>query len=212
MWTGPRCFPRRSWGKLWDSNKIYCFLRDQSLSDSLYGWKFIKPRCNSGRRSTFAGNSALLPSDIIDFPMLPAQIFWCQTVSLLDVMWPRSNQWERALRKKKFQLYNNPCYNIQWIEHHASNARQFTVISFCLGILQDSAIPTSYVGPVGDTKRQLDLSIPEATSTPSKVSTPRRRCGALTRTGSACKNVISKGSLKCRRHSRMESSFIPDEC
>ena len=113
---------------------------------------------------------------------------------------------------KNFQLYNNPCYNIQWIEHHASNARHFTVISFSLGILEDSAIPTSYVGPVGDTKRQLDLSIPEATSTPSKVSTPRRRCGALTRTGSACKNVISKGSLKCRRHSRMESSFIPDEC
>ena len=113
---------------------------------------------------------------------------------------------------KYVQLYNNPCYNIQCIEHHASNARQFTFISFCLGILEDSAIPTSYVGPVGDTKRQLDLSIPEATSTPSKVSTPRRRCGALTRTGSACKNVIAKGSLKCRRHSRMESSFIPDEC
>ena len=113
---------------------------------------------------------------------------------------------------KYVQLYNNPCYNIQCIEHHASNARQFTFISFSLGILEDSAIPTSYVGPVGDTKRQLDLSIPEATSTPSKVSTPRRRCGALTRTGSACKNVIGKGSLKCRRHSRMESSFIPDEC
>ena len=96
----PSIFPKRSWGKLWDSNKIYCFLRDQSLSDSLYGWKFIKPRCNSGRLSTFAGNSALLPSDIIDFAMLPAQIFWCQTVSLLDVMWPRSNQWERALREK----------------------------------------------------------------------------------------------------------------
>ena len=33
-------------------------------------WKSIKPHCNGGRRSTFAGNSALLPSDccqLIDF-------------------------------------------------------------------------------------------------------------------------------------------------
>ena len=29
--------------------------------------------CSNGRRSTFAGNSALLPSDVIDFAMLPAQ-------------------------------------------------------------------------------------------------------------------------------------------
>ena len=27
---------------------------------------------NGGRRSTFAGNSALLPSDVIDFALLPA--------------------------------------------------------------------------------------------------------------------------------------------
>ena len=47
--------------------------------------KFIKPRCNSGRQS-FAGYSALLPSDVIDFAMLPAQRFWRETVSLLDVM------------------------------------------------------------------------------------------------------------------------------
>ena len=143
---------------------------------------------------------------------LPAQRFWWQTVSLLDVMWPRSNQWERALREKNSSYITIHVITSNGCEHYASNARQFTFISFSLGILEDSAIPTSYVGPVGDTKRQLDLSIPEATSTPSKVSTPRRRCGALTRTGSACKNVIAKGSLKCRRHSRMESSFIPDEC
>ena len=31
--------------------------------------------CNGSRRSTFAGNSALLPSDVIDFAMLPAQRF-----------------------------------------------------------------------------------------------------------------------------------------
>ena len=31
--------------------------------------------CNGSRRSTFAGNSELLPSDAIDLAMLPAQIF-----------------------------------------------------------------------------------------------------------------------------------------
>ena len=86
--------------------QIDCFPRDQSLSDLLYSWKFwsskfIKPRCNGARRSTFAGNSALLHSDVMDFAMLPAQIFRRETVSLLDVMWPRSNQWERALLAKK---------------------------------------------------------------------------------------------------------------
>ena len=51
-----------------EESKIYCFLREQSLSDLLYAWKcwswktFFKPRCNSSRRSTnaFASNSALL--------------------------------------------------------------------------------------------------------------------------------------------------------
>ena len=67
-----------------EGNKINCFPRDQSLTDFLYSWKFIKPRCNGGRRSTFAGDSALLPSDV--FAMLPAQRFWRETVLLLDVM------------------------------------------------------------------------------------------------------------------------------
>ena len=64
----------------------------QSLSDLLHSWKFlswkfIKPRCDSSQRSTFAiKNIALLPSDVIDFAMLPAQRFWRETVSLLDIM------------------------------------------------------------------------------------------------------------------------------
>ena len=33
----------------------------------------MKANRNGGRRSTFAGNSALLPTDVIDFAMLPAQ-------------------------------------------------------------------------------------------------------------------------------------------
>ena len=67
-------------------NKINCFQRDQSLSDMLYSWKFIKPRCNGSGRSTSAGNSALLPSDVIEIAaMLRSQRFWRKIVSFLDV-------------------------------------------------------------------------------------------------------------------------------
>ena len=38
----------------------------------------------SRKRSTFAGNSALLSSDVIDFAMLSAQRFWRETVSLYN--------------------------------------------------------------------------------------------------------------------------------
>ena len=31
-----------------EGNKINCFPRDQSLSDLLYSWEFIKPRYNGG--------------------------------------------------------------------------------------------------------------------------------------------------------------------
>ena len=55
-----------------EGNKINCFPHDQSLSVLLYSWKSIQPRGNGGPRSTFAGNSALLPSDVIVFSMLPA--------------------------------------------------------------------------------------------------------------------------------------------
>ena len=37
---------------------------------------------NSGRRSTLVGNSTMLPSDVIDFAVYPAQRFWRETVSL----------------------------------------------------------------------------------------------------------------------------------
>ena len=66
--------------------KINCFPKDQSLSDLLYSWKFIKPRCHGGRRTTFEGNSTLLPFDVIDFAMLPAHRFCRETFSLSDVM------------------------------------------------------------------------------------------------------------------------------
>ena len=52
-----------------------CFPSDKSLSDLLHSTK--RKTCNGnnngGRRSTFASNSALLPSDVIDFALLPAQ-------------------------------------------------------------------------------------------------------------------------------------------
>ena len=67
-----------------------------------WSWKYTKPRCNGGRQSTFAHNSALTWRNVIDFTMLPAQRFWRETVLLLDVMWPRTNQRERALLRKKF--------------------------------------------------------------------------------------------------------------
>ena len=51
-----------------------CFPRDQSLIDLLYSTKrkTCNGNSNGGRRSTFAGKSALLPSDVIDFALLPA--------------------------------------------------------------------------------------------------------------------------------------------
>lgn len=98
--------------------------------------------------------------------------------------------------------------------------RSFSILSFysihmstdSIENLDDSVVPSAPQGPVGNTKRQLDLSLPEAASTPSrKVTTPRRRCGAQTKTGSACKRVISNGSLRCNSHSRIEASYILDE-
>ena len=41
---------------------------------------------HGGRRSTFAGNSALLPSYVIDFEMLLAHRLWPERVSSLAVM------------------------------------------------------------------------------------------------------------------------------
>ena len=36
--------------------------------------------------------------------------FWRETLSLIDVMWPLSNQWERTMLEKDFQLNNNLQY------------------------------------------------------------------------------------------------------
>ncbi|XP_058960945.2 protein brambleberry-like [Pocillopora verrucosa] len=94
-----------------------------------------------------------------------------------------------------------------------NNTRNMLDTTDSIESLDESALTLTPKGPVGNTKRQLNLSYPEAASTPSsKVTTPRRRCGALTKTGSACKRVIANGGFKCTTHLRMDSSYIPDEC
>ena len=51
-----------------------------------------------------------LPSEVIDFAMLPAQRFWQQTVSLFAVMWPPSHHWECTLLEKNSQLKKKYCF------------------------------------------------------------------------------------------------------
>ena len=87
--------------------------------------KFIKNRCNGGRRSTFAGNSAGVTLWCHRFfAMLPDQRFWRETVSLLDVMWPRSNQWDSTLLRRNFQLYNKVHYGL------CENSELFIILEF----------------------------------------------------------------------------------
>ena len=86
-----------------------CTPRDQSLSDLLHSTerKPCNGNNNGGRRSTFAGKSALLPSDVIDFALLPAQrllagnsfIFRCHVTSKQPMR-------ARAVRGK-IQVYKN---------------------------------------------------------------------------------------------------------
>ena len=97
------CFPRISGGK------INCLLREQSLSDLLKGGKIWSSNVKRSyspfqtvrdfiQIATKAyGNRALLPSDVIDccngvffLQCCSLRHFWRETVSMLDVMWPRS--------------------------------------------------------------------------------------------------------------------------
>ena len=66
-----------------EGNKSNCFPRGQGVicyallySWKFWSWKFINPRCNRSRqRSAWAGNSPLLPSEVIDFATLPLRDF-----------------------------------------------------------------------------------------------------------------------------------------
>ncbi|KAJ7376377.1 hypothetical protein OS493_034898 [Desmophyllum pertusum] len=131
------------------------------------------------------------------------------------------------IRRKYFPSHNNllcapssstlalncqPC--VSGVNHYCRDKTPSVLdLTSSIENLDDSAITLTPKSHVGHTKRQLNLSFPDAASTPSrKVTTPRKRCGAQTKTGSACKRVISNGSFKCTTHSRMEASYIPDEC
>ena len=63
-----QCFPEAQPRETlkFEGNKIKCFPKDQSLSDLFYSTKrkTCNGNINGGRRSTFAGKSALLPSDV----------------------------------------------------------------------------------------------------------------------------------------------------
>ena len=94
-----------------------CFPRDLSLSDLLYSTK--RKTCygnsNGGRRSTFAGNSSgsseLLPSDVIDFALLPAQrLLAGNTFIVRGHVTSKCPMRARAARGK-IQLYNNEVYH-----------------------------------------------------------------------------------------------------
>ena len=56
--------------------------------------------CRSGRRSTIAGNSTLLPSDVIDFARLPAQRLLTGNIFIVRCHVTLSNQCEQALLGK----------------------------------------------------------------------------------------------------------------
>ena len=78
----------------------------------MYSWKFwswisIRFCCNGCRQSRFVSNRALLPSDILNFPMLPAQRFWLRTVSLLDVIALKVTMRARILEKQFLSIKRN---------------------------------------------------------------------------------------------------------
>ena len=68
-------------------------------------------------------------SVVIDFAMLPTQRFWQETVSLLDVVCPQSNQWECMLLGRNFQLHNKiSLYFILLLNDISSCLQSFTAI------------------------------------------------------------------------------------
>ena len=50
---------------------------------------------------------SLLPSDILNFPMLPAQRFWLRTVSLLDVIALKVTMRVHTLEKQFLAIKQN---------------------------------------------------------------------------------------------------------
>ena len=77
----PENLKTKSIVSLGTSPQVICFIAHEK---NFFVYKFTK--INLAGSQHFADNSALLPSDIIDFATLPSQRFWRKTVSLLDVM------------------------------------------------------------------------------------------------------------------------------
>ena len=51
-------------------------------------------------------NDQLIKEGLETLRSCPLRNFWRETALLIDVMWPRSNQYKTAVLRKKFQLYN----------------------------------------------------------------------------------------------------------
>ena len=47
------------------------------MDENFEAGNLTKTRCDGGRRSTFSGNSVLLPSYVIDFAMFGGKQFHC---------------------------------------------------------------------------------------------------------------------------------------
>ena len=109
------------------------------------GKSLLKPLWNGGCQSTFAGNNALLPPHVLDFAILHAQRFWRETLSFLDFMWPRRNQWEPELLGKNFQLYSNYDYDLPswledistWVLHRKFEGKESLLIDWLIDWLID---------------------------------------------------------------------------
>ena len=94
-------FPRRSWGKHWDSREtkftvsqgtsrlVICYIHQATFNWALWS------RATAVNISRVTVNC--FPFDVIVFAMLSAHGIWRETVSLLDVMWPWTSLWISAL-------------------------------------------------------------------------------------------------------------------
>ena len=71
------------------------------MDENFEAGNLTKTRCDGGRRSTFSGNSALLPSYVIDFAMFGGKQFHCEMSGDLEVIPIRPRL------GKNFQLFNN---------------------------------------------------------------------------------------------------------
>ena len=73
---------------------------------------YIKPRCNGGRRSTFAFNSALVPSGATDFAVAHSDILAGNSFSVRCHVTSKLPMRARAAGKNIFQLFNKFSYRL----------------------------------------------------------------------------------------------------